>query len=81
MSIHWPNNQIPEFDKEFKTSVNTFRVLFSYLSENEKYLEHLQDNSSYMILDKGVPKGTYEYLDSNGKPTFKKINYLYNKKI
>ena len=72
LSIHWPNNEIPVYDDEFKSSVNTFRILFSYLSENEVYLKHLQENSSYIILNEDAPKGVYKYIDTNGKSTFKK---------
>ena len=47
LSIHWPNNAAPEYDAEMKTAVNVFRVLFTYLSGNQSYLENLQPNLSY----------------------------------
>lgn len=72
LSIHWPNNEIPEYDTELKSAVNTFRILFTYLSDDRRYLEYLQENSSYMVLDKGTPAGVYEYIDENGKSTLKK---------
>ena len=37
------------YDKDLKTNVNLFRVLFSVLSEDPKFLKHLEDNSSYNL--------------------------------
>lgn len=72
LTIHWPNGLAPEFDNKFKSSVNVFRILFSYLSEEMSYLSNLQPDDSYMIIYKGAPKGIYQYIDGNGKITFKK---------
>ncbi len=72
LSIHWPHGEAPEFDDRLKTSVNLFRVLTSYLSEDKSYLENLQEDKSYIIIKSGAPKGIYEYLDDDGKMVFKK---------
>ncbi len=72
LSIHWPNGVAPEFDAKLKTSVNLFRVLTSYLSEDASYLEYLQDDVSYIVISDGAPKGVYEYLDNEGNAIFKK---------
>ena len=72
LSIHWPDGVAPEIDVHMISAVNVFRVLISYLSENEKYLEYLQDNSSYMIINQGAPKGVYKYIDNEGNITFLK---------
>jgi hypothetical protein len=72
LSIHWPNGEAPAFDKELKSSVNLFRILTAYLSEEEAYLENLQQNGSYIIINFGAPKGIYEYLDDEGNVIFKK---------
>jgi hypothetical protein len=72
LSIYWPNNEAPVYNDKLKTSVNVFRVLFSYLSEDEKYLEHLQDDGSYILLFEGAPRGSYKYIDDSGDITFKK---------
>lgn len=69
-AIKWPNNEMPNFNYSLKTSVNTFRYLFSYLSENPKYLEYEQDNGSYQLIKDGAPKGIYRILDENGKVDF-----------
>jgi len=72
MAIHWPNGESPHFDSELKSGVNLFRILFSYLSEDEKYLHNLQDDGSYIIINFGAPKGVYQYLDTEGNLTFKR---------
>ena len=72
LAIKWPENNPPVYDTELKSAVNVFRILFSYLSDNEAYLQHLQDNSSYVIIRNGAPKGTYQYIDTNGNITFTK---------
>jgi len=73
LAIKWPNNSAPKFDTDLKTSVNLFRVLFSYLSEDESYLKHLQDDKSYIIIREDAPTGVYEYLDSSGNTVFNEI--------
>src|SRR5690606_9901564 len=60
LSIRWPNNEAPQIDTNLKSCINVFRVLFSYLGNDEKYLKHLQDDKSYLILKEGVPEGIYE---------------------
>jgi hypothetical protein len=73
LAVKWPNNDAVAFDSNLKTSVNLFRVLFAYLSENEAYLQHLQENKSYIIIRNEAPTGVYEYIDQKGQPTFYKI--------
>lgn len=72
LAIKWPDNEIPEYDINIETSVNLFRVLFSYLSEDETYLNHLQDDKSYIVIENGAPFGVYEYINENSEVTFKK---------
>jgi len=71
--IHWPNNEAPSYDENLVSSVNLFRILFSYLSENEQYLTNLEDNSSYVILNEGVPNDVYKYIDDAGDITLEKV--------
>jgi len=73
LAIKWPE-EAPDFDNKLKTNVNLFRVLFSYLSEDESYLEYIQENKSFSIIDSGAPFGIYEYIDENG-------NIVFNKKV
>ncbi|WP_171817179.1 sulfatase-like hydrolase/transferase [Winogradskyella sp. PG-2] len=76
LAIHWPHNEKPMFNDKFKSSVNTFRLLFSYLSEDETFLKNLQPDESYMVLRKGTEPGVYKYIGQNGEITFEK--YLEN---
>ncbi|CAM3457374.1 sulfatase-like hydrolase/transferase [Aequorivita lipolytica] len=72
LSIHWPHGEVPEFDDKLKTSVNLFRILTSYLSENDLYLANLQPDESYIVISSGAPQGVYKYLDTEGNVVFKK---------
>lgn len=74
LAIHWPNDDNPSFATETGSSVNLFRMLISYLSEEPKYLDHLQDNSSYIILKEGVEHGIYQYIDNFGNVTCKPVS-------
>jgi len=73
LSIHWPNNQPPLFDKELKSSVNVFRIIFSYLSQDESYLLNLQENASFVVIRDGAPTGIYKYIDEEGNVVFEKV--------
>ena len=72
LAIHWPNNDDPVYESVLKSSVNVFRVLFSYLGEEESYLDYLQPNESYITIKKGAVPGVYQYIDDQGKIVFKK---------
>jgi len=72
LAIHWPDGSAPEFDSSFKTAVNVFRILFAYLGEEERYLSNLQENGSYVVINKDAPKGIYQYIDEEGNITFKR---------
>lgn len=72
LSIKWPNGEAPEIDKHFKSGINTFRILFSYLAEDNKYLNHLQDDGSYTIIKNGAPQGIYKVIDGEGNVVFEK---------
>ena len=73
LAIKWPQNRAPEMDSHFKSCVNTFRILFSYLSDENKYLEHLEKAGSYLIIKEGAEAGVYEYVDGSGNIVAKKI--------
>jgi len=48
-AIKWNGNLSEGYDKDLKSNVNIFRVLFATLSENPKYLDNLEDDSSYNL--------------------------------
>ena len=72
LAIHWPNNSNPAFDDKLVSSVNVFRIIFSFLSEDRSYLLNLQENASFVILREGAPKGVYKYIDDTGSIVFEK---------
>ena len=72
LSIHWPEEEVPEAGKSIKSAVNVFRAVISYLTEDTSYLEHLQDDGSYVILNKDAPQGIYQYIYDNGNIVIKK---------
>ena len=74
LAVKWPNGEIPKYDDKLKSSVNLFRILFSYLSDNETYLDYLQDDKSYLIIEEDAPFGVYETIDNKGDVLFKKHN-------
>lgn len=66
-AIKWNGNLEPNFDENLKTNVNLFRVLFSVLSKDPKYLEYLEDDSSYNLrLNSFGFKSVKKQIDSNG---------------
>ncbi|QRM89547.1 hypothetical protein FG167_10000 [Lacinutrix sp. WUR7] len=73
LAIKWPN-EAPEFDTEFKTPVNFFRILFAHLAEDASYLDNLQDDKSYMVIKKGAPYGVYELINEKGEVVFKELS-------
>lgn len=72
LSIKWPYNEVPEFDYRFRSGINLFRILFAYLSEDNKYLDNLQNDGSYTIIEKNAPKGIYKVIDDDGSIIFEK---------
>jgi hypothetical protein len=76
LAIHWPNENPPEFDVQIKSSVNLFRVVFAYLSKNQSYLDHLQENGSYLIIKEDAEDGIYQTIDDTGTIVFKPLKDL-----
>lgn len=72
LSVHWPNNNPPTFDTKLKSSVNVFRIIFAYLTEDESLLDHLEPDESFTIL-KDENDGVFKYIDNENKTVFEKI--------
>ncbi len=47
LSIKWNSPKHQQYDQNLKTSVNLFRILFAFLSEEPEYLKHLQANEHH----------------------------------
>nr|WP_321236274.1 hypothetical protein [uncultured Psychroserpens sp.] len=73
LAIKWPEN-FNVTEEDVNSSVNLFRVLFAHLSENKSYLEYLQDDKSFLIVQDGAPYGVYEAIDKNGNIVFNKVS-------
>jgi hypothetical protein len=73
LAIHWPDGNAPDFDTSFSSSVNIFRILFSYLCDDISYLEHLQPNESFVILKDEEFNGVYQYINDTGEIIFKAL--------
>ena len=71
LAIHWPDG-IKRGEAHLKSAVNVFRVLFSYLGDNKTYLDHTEDNSSYVVIKKDAPKGVYKCINDQGAIVFEK---------
>lgn len=74
LAIRWPNKTPPEYDEKLKTNVNLFRVLFTYLSDDKSYLNNLEDDKSYNVINSGAPYGIYELIDENGNIVFNRLS-------
>lgn len=72
-SIKWNGFLKEGYDSGLKSNVNVFRVLFSVLSENKKYLENLEDDSSYNLhIGNSFLKEVYQVIDDDGKLVYNK---------
>ena len=72
-SIKWSGFLKDGYDSGLKSNVNVFRVLFSVLSENKKYLQNLEDDSSYNLhIGNPFYKDVYRVLDDSGKLVYNK---------
>jgi hypothetical protein len=63
MAIRWPDGQALDYDKNLRSNVNLFRVLFARLSESPELLRHLEDDSSYLIRNNGMLGRKSEAVD------------------
>ena len=73
LAIKWPAEK-PDYKDELLSSVNLFRFLFSYLSQDSTILKTLQDDKSYLKLNDDINDGLFEVLDKSGT-VLKKIDH------
>ncbi len=71
LAIYWPQ-EIPEANDQIKSTVNVFRILFSYLGEDPLLLDNIQEDGSFVPILHGARKGIYKVLDSDGTIVFEK---------
>ncbi|MFL1011267.1 sulfatase-like hydrolase/transferase [Flavisericum labens] len=73
-AIKWNGIENSQFDKKLKSNVNLFRVLFSALSKNKSYLQHLEEDGSYQLRIEGaLGKSVYKLIDEKGNVVNEKI--------
>ncbi|MEL6811470.1 MAG: hypothetical protein AAFP76_09060 [Bacteroidota bacterium] len=72
LSIRWPQNEAPaQWNPE--SSVNLFRYVLSYLSEDETLKQNKVSNASFLPYDDGNGVEYYECLDTEGNKVFRKL--------
>lgn len=72
-AIHWNGLDHKLYDKELKSNVNVFRVLFSCLSEDTSLLDYMEVDASYNIrYENSFTKGVYKLIDENNIITYEK---------
>ncbi|MFV0541274.1 MAG: sulfatase-like hydrolase/transferase [Aestuariibaculum sp.] len=73
-AIKWNGIENSKYDEELKTNVNLFRVLFSALSKNQTYLNHLEENGSYQLRKrKIIGMSAYTVIDEKGNVVSEKL--------
>ncbi|MGG7036030.1 MAG: hypothetical protein ACI7YS_12660 [Flavobacterium sp.] len=72
MAIKWNDSNHVAYDRKLKTSVNLFRILFSYLSKDKSFLNNLQPDISYNSYDPNDKAKVYKAIDENGSSSFLK---------
>ncbi|MGQ2982715.1 sulfatase-like hydrolase/transferase [Flavobacterium sp.] len=70
LAIKWGNPEYIKYDSGLRSGVNLFRTLFSFLAKDKKYLQHTEENGSYIKLHN--PAGVYRYIDDKGNTVFEK---------
>lgn len=66
LAIKWNDLKHSEYDSKLKTSVNLFRTVFSFLSEDKTLLNHFQTDVSYNCYDPTDFTKVYKAIDENG---------------
>ena len=67
LAIKWskPNSDFNQYDIHLKSSVNLFRILFSYLCQDKSFLKNLEHDNSFLPIDN----------DNDVFPKFDQINW------
>jgi hypothetical protein len=63
LAIKWNGSKHIDYDAQLKTSVNLFRILFSYLSEDKLLLNNLQPDASYNCYDASDFSKVYKAIE------------------
>jgi len=63
MAVRWNDDKALSYGNHLKTSVNLFRILFAFMSEDPKYLQNLQPDESYNFYDPNDYTKIYKALE------------------
>jgi hypothetical protein len=63
LAIKWNGSEYSDYDAQLKTSVNLFRIVFSYLSGDKLLLNNLQPNTSYNCYDASDFSKVYKAIE------------------
>ena len=66
-AVKWPKGIVNLNDKNLKSSVNLFRVLFSNLSNKTAYLNNLEKDISFTQIKNGNKKRIYSCISQNNE--------------
>ncbi|WP_296380969.1 hypothetical protein [Winogradskyella sp.] len=72
LAIKWTEDA-SQYDRDLNTSVNLFRTVFSFLSEDKSLLDNFEDDRSYLKVSEGAPLGIYEVIDDNDNMVFEEL--------
>lgn len=73
-AIKWNGVDGSEYDKNLKTNVNLFRVLFSALSKNSNYLNYLEVDDSYQMKKNSFfEHSIFKLINENGDVVEEKL--------
>jgi hypothetical protein len=64
LAIKWNDSSYYQYDKNLKSSVNLFRILFSNLSQDKKLLNYLQPDISYNLAIPNDPNSVYPAIEN-----------------
>lgn len=72
LAIKWPDQQVPA-ELNIESNVNLFRNVLSYLSEDEKLLDNLEEDKSYLPRYEGGKGVFYECINEDYKVVYKEL--------
>lgn len=72
LAIKWPENEF-DYERDTITAVNLFKIVFSNLSDDQKYFKSYEADNSYLKIYEGENQGIFEIINNN-EIIFKEIS-------
>ncbi len=73
LSIKWPDGDVPE-DLSFRSNVNLFRTIFSYLSDDPSLLNYKEEDKSFIPLYDGSRADFFECINEDYEVQYRKLD-------